>query len=284
MRSLNTSVRNYMIIKIFNNNVILVSYESKEKIILGRGIGFGKHIGDTIQSSPSIDKVFALEGYGSSDKFNELITKVDDKIIGMCEEIIYMISKELNEELDEKIHISLTDHIAFTLYRLQHNDEINNPFLVETETLYKREFDIAQKAVKMLENETGVCIPEGEVGFITLHIHSARNRGKLSNTIKYAYISNSIVELIEDELNIQIDKNSLDYARFVTHIRFAIERIMNNSPIKNELLYAIKKQFKNSYKLSKKVATLIESELGMKVEEDEIGYIAMHIEKLRSAV
>lgn len=281
---MNASISNYKIIKIFNNNVILVSNENKEKIILGRGIGFGKHPGDTIQNSPAINKVFSLEDDGNSSKFNELITKVDDRTIGICEEIIYMLSKELNEELDEKIHISLIDHIAFTLHRLQQKDEIQNPFLIETETLYKSEFELAKKSVLMLEKETGVSIPEGEIGFITLHIHSARNRGKLSNTIKYAYISSSVVELIEDELNIEVDRKSLDYARFVTHIRFAIERIMNNSPIKNELIGAIKKQFKNSYKLSQKVAKLIENELGMKVVDDEIGYIAMHIEKLRSAV
>jgi transcriptional antiterminator len=281
---LNASVPNYKIDKIFNNNVILVSHEDKEKILLGRGIGFGKHPGDTIESSPMVNKVFSLEDDGNSNKFKELITKVDEKTIGICEEIIYMLSRELKEELDEKIHISLIDHIAFTLYRLQQNDEIQNPFLVETETLYKNEFELAKKAVIMLEKETGISIPEGEVGFITLHIHSARNKGKLSNTIKYAYISSSIVEFIEDELNIEIDRRSLDYARFVTHIRFAIERIMNNSPIKNELLGAIKKQFKSSYKLSKKVANLIENELGIRVVDDEIGYIAMHIEKLKSAV
>lgn len=278
------SVPNFKIIKIFNNNVILVSHENKEKIILGKGIGFGKHQGDTIENSPKLNKVFSLEDDGNSNKFKQLITKVDNKTIGICEEIIYMLSRELNEELDEKIHISLIDHIAFTLYRLQQKDEIQNPFLIETETLYKSEFELAKKAVAMLEKETGVSIPEGETGFITLHIHSARNRGKLSNTIKYAYLSSSIVEMIEDELNIAIDRRSLDYARFVTHIRFAIERIINSSPIKNELLGAIKKQFKSSYKLSKKVAELIENELGMRVVEDEVGYIAMHIEKLKSAV
>lgn len=281
---MNASVAGYKVIKIFNNNVILVNHDNKEKIIIGRGIGFGKHPEDIIQNSPLINKVFALENRDNFSKFKELITKVDDKTIGVCEEIIFMVCKELNEELDEKIHISLIDHIAFTLYRLRHNDEIQNPFLVETETLYTNEFEIARKVVTMLEKETGINIPDGETGFIALHIHSARNKGKLSNTIKYAYLSNSIVELIEDELNIAIDRKCLDYVRLVTHIRFAIERIMKNSPIKNELLGTIKRKFKNSYKLSKKVAELIENEIGIKVAEDEIGYIAMHIEKITSAV
>jgi transcriptional antiterminator len=274
----------YKVVKVFNNNVVLVSQEGKEKILFEKGIGFGKHAEEVIENTASISKVFTLESHDNSLKFRQLIKEVDDRTIGLCEEIIYMISKELNEELDEKIHISLTDHIAFTLYRLRQMDEIENPFLVVTETLYKREFKIAQKAVTMIEKEMGIRIPDGETGFITLHIHSARNKGKLSNTIKYTYLSSSIMELIEDELNIQIDTVSLDYARFLIHIRFAIERIINKCQIKNELLGAIKRTLKSSYKLGKKVAALIEEDLNLKVTDDEIGYIAMHIERFKNAI
>jgi len=279
-----TSSAECMVIKVFNNNVILVSQQSKEKIIFEKGIGFGKHTGEVIERIPINSKVFTLENNDNSIKFKKLITKVDDRTIGLCEEIIYMISKELNEELDEKIHISLTDHIAFTLHRLKQMDEIENPFSVVTETLYKKEFKIAQKAVDMIETEMGIKIPYGEIGFITLHIHSARNKGKLSNTIKYTYLSSSIMELIEDELHIEIDTTSLDYARFLIHIRFTIERIMNKVQIKNEMLGAIKQTLNLSYELSKKVASLIEEDLDLKVADDEIGYIAMHIERFKNAI
>lgn len=274
----------YKIVKVFNNNVILVTENEKEKIILGTGLGFGKKSGQIIDKPSNIDKIFSMEDEFNSSKFKELMTQVDDETIGICEEIIYMISKELNEELNEKIHVSLTDHVAFTLLRLKQDDEIENPFLVETETLYKREFDLAKKAVRMLQKRTGVQIPDGEIGFITLHIHSARNRGKLSNTIKYTYISNSIVEFIEDELNIDIDRTSLDYARFITHIRFAIERIMIGKPVKNELLVPIKRKFKESYALARRAAEIISDGLDKPVDEDEIGYLAIHIQKLKSTI
>jgi transcriptional antiterminator len=58
---------------------------------------------------------------------------------------------------------------------------------------------------------------------------------------------------------------------------------MSNSPIKNGLLDTIRKQCSESYNVAVKAAGLIESELGIKVVPDEIGYIAIHIEKLRSA-
>jgi transcriptional antiterminator len=272
----------YTIQKVFNNNVLLVTQKKKEKILFGKGLGFGRHLGEILSSDIKIDKVFSLDDKTNYINFKELVTTVDDELIGLCEEIIFMISKELNEELNEKIHISLTDHIAFTLKRLKQNDEIENPFLVETETLYKREFEIARKAVSMLEKKMNIVIPDGEIGFITLHIHSARNKGKLSNTIKYCFLSNSIIEFIEDSLNLQVDKQSIDYARFITHIRFAIERLLNNTPIRNELLDIIKKQYSDSYSLAESVCKLIENELHLDVVADEVAYIAVHIEKLKN--
>jgi len=273
---------NYTIQKVFNNNVLLVTQKKKEKILFGKGLGFGKHLGDILSADTKIDKIFSLEDKANYNNFRELVNTVDDELIGICEEIIFMISKELNEDLNEKIHISLTDHIAFTLKRLKQNDEIENPFLVETETLYKREFEIARKAVSMLEKKMNIMIPDGEIGFITLHIHSARNKGKLSNTIKCAFLSNTIIEFLEDSLDLQIDTQSIDYARFITHIRFTIERLLNNTPIRNELFHIIKEQYKDSYSLAEKVCKLIESQLNLSVIEDEVAYIAVHIEKFKN--
>lgn len=277
-----SSNSDYEVIKVFNNNVLFVTQSGNEKILFGKGIGFGKHTGDAISHTINVDKIFSIEDSSNTSAFNELVNRTDGNLIGLCEEVICMISSELKEDLNEKIHISLTDHITFTLKRLQENDEIENPFLVETETLYKREFEIARKAVKMIEEQLKVTIPDGEIGFITLHIHSARNQGKLSNTIKYAYLSSTIVEYIEDTLDIYIDRQSLDYARFLTHIRFAIERILNNNPIKNELLKVIKKQYSSSYKLAKEVANIIENQIQIKVIEDEVAYIAVHIQRFKT--
>lgn len=92
----------------------------------------------------------------------------------------------------------------------------------------------------LCEEIIGIKIPDWEIEFIALHVHLARNNGKLSNTIKYTYIGNTIteyVEYVEYALNIEIDRKSLDYARFLIYMRFAIERIMKKSLIKNDLLY-----------------------------------------------
>lgn len=274
----------YVVIKSFNNNILLVSQDDNEKILFGKGIGFGKHTGHILSPSINVEKVFTIEDNSTKHIFNELINKIDNNLVGLCEEVICMISTELDEDLNEKFHISLIDHITFTLKRLKENDEIENPFLLETKALYNKEFRIARKAVKMLENRLNISIPDGEIGFITLHIHSARNRGKLSNTLKYAYLSNTIIEFLENILNIKIDKHSLDYARFLTHIRFALERISNGTPIRNELLDIIKKKYSQSYNIAKQVSDIFERELNVQIIDDEVAHLAMHIQRFKSSI
>lgn len=269
--------------KVFNNNVVLVDHDGKEKILFGKGIGFGKKQGEEIKDKENIEKIFTLDNDENSKNFENLINYTDSKVVGMCEEVIYMIQQELDEELDEKIHISLTDHIAFTLKRLEANEEIQNPFLIETETLYNKEFKIATKVARFIEKTSGVEIPDGEIGFITLHIHTARNAGKLSNTIKYAFLSNTVIEYIEDNLNIYVDRQSLDYARFITHIRFCIQRVLNGTTVKNDLLEVIKDTYKESFKLAKSIGEIIEDQIDKTIDENEVSYLAMHIERLRNA-
>lgn len=272
--------KKYIIKKVLNNNTVLALEDSSEKIILGSGVGFGRREGDTLVHGSGIEKIFTLQEPTNKAKFNELMNNVEGDVVSICEEIITMIENNLKENLNEGIHISLIDHINFTLKRLRENNDIVNPFLVETEVLYKREYALAQIAVGMLEKRTGIRIPDGEAGFIALHIHSARNKGNLSKTIKYTYITNIIVKFVEDNLKIILDKESINYARFVIHLRFTIERLINNNPIRNELLGAIRRKFKNSYRLSEKIGKILEENLNVKAVPDEIGYIAIHLENL----
>lgn len=274
----------YEIIKTFNNNVVMAKQHGIEKILIKKGIGFSAKAGDRIPVNTEFERVFIIENPETSLKFNQLISGIDQQLVGICEEVLHLICSATGEKPSEEMHIRLTDHIAFTVLRLQKNDLIENPFLVEIETLYRKEMEIAREAVALMEKELGLCIPEEEAGFIALHIHSLRSKDKLSNTIKYAYICNSALEIIEDELGIEIDRRSIDYVRFTSHVRFAVERILKNISIKNDLLPAIKKTYKDSFRLAIAVATMMEKELYTAVPEGEVGYLAMHIERLKNAI
>ena len=204
------------VIKALNNNMVLVKDQGVEKILFSKGIGFNKRFGDILEENLEVDKIFSIEDERNQQNLKEVYNRV---------EAIAEISEELGEELNESIHIGLIDHLAVAMKRLKNKEEISNPFIVEIETLYNVEFEMAKKIIKKLQRKYRVKFPQGEIGFITLHIHSVRNGRKLSNTIKYSYLANRIVAHIEKRFNAKINKRSLDYARFLSHIRFTIERI-----------------------------------------------------------
>jgi transcriptional antiterminator len=272
----------FNVIKVFNNNIVLVYQANVQKIIYEKGIGVGKQSGDNISKDASIEKIASIKNKINYDNFYKLVNSVDEELIALCEEIIYMISKELNEDLQERVHISLIDHIEFTLNRLKNGEDIKNPLLDEIKILFSKEYNLAQKAATMIEDKTKIHFPDDEIGFITMHIHSARNEGGLSNTVRYVFISNTITKMIEDELNIKIDRKSLGYDRFITHIRFTIQRILNNKPVQNKLLHTIKGKYHASFKLAQKISQFIEGELNLKVNEDEIAFLAIYIQKFKS--
>lgn len=225
--------------------------------------------------------MFSIEDQENINNFKYITRNIDSDFLGVCEEGIYEISNQLNCELNERIHIGLIDHLFVAVERLKNDKEVENPFLVETQTLYPKEYELAEMISNMVGEHCHIKFPEGEIGFITLHIHSAINDGKVSNTVKNTYLSNVIVEYVENELNIKINRKSLDYARFCTHIKFAIQRIMENTTVNNELAKVIKDTYKESYKISENICKVIEEELKLKVSEDEIAFLTIHIERFR---
>lgn len=270
-----------LVAKVFNNNIVLVNSENKEKILFAKGIGFGKKPGNIVAAGTKIEKVFSIENQENINNFKDITRKIDSDFLGVCEEGIYEISNQLKRELNERIHIGLIDHLFVSVERLKNDKEIENPFLVETQTLYPKEYELAEMMANIVGNHCNIKFPQGEIGFITLHIHSAINDGKISNTVKNTYLSNTIVEYVEKELNIEIDRKSLDYARFCTHIKFAIQRIMGNATVNNELSKVIKDTYQESYEISKKICKIIEEELELKVSKDEIAFLTIHIERFR---
>ena len=278
------NIKKGIVIKALNNNMVLIKEQGVEKILLAKGIGFNKKFGDILEDNLEVDKVFSIEDKKNQENLKEVYNRVDGEFVAICEEALAEISEELGEELNETIHIGLIDHLAIAMKRLKNKEQINNPFIVEIETLYSVEFEMAKKIVNKLQDKYEIDFPEGEIGFITLHIHSARNGKMLSNSIKYSYLSNKIIIYIEEKFNSKIDKRSLDYARFLSHIRFTIERVLTDTVLKNDLTEIIKKSYPISYEIAEGASKIIEETLDKKVCDDEVAYIAMHVERFRVAL
>jgi transcriptional antiterminator len=273
----------YIINRVFSNNVVLVNESStaEEVILLGKGIGFGKKPGDQLPAADDrIEKKFRLEDENHIKQYHRLINQVDKAIIGISEEIIALIAKELTPQLNEHVHVALPDHIQFAIDRLHNGLEIVNPFLLEIQTLYPKEFALAKRAAQMIEQRFEVGIPESEVGFLALHIHSAASDFPVSKAVRFTNLIQELVEHVEGQTGTTLEKDSIDYVRLITHLRFAMERIRQGKAIQNPLLDRVKASFPDAYTLAEGLGSLISERLEVVVPEDEIGYIALHLHRM----
>ncbi len=273
---------NYTIITVMNNNVVLAkNHKTKnEVVLLGKGIGFGKKKDTSVFFSEDIiERSFININKSVKKEYYELIQQMDLEIMGLCQEIILMAEEEIGD-LNENIHIVLTDHIGFAIERLRQNIEIANPFLHEIKILYTDEFKIGMAAIELINDHIDVKLPEEEAAFIALHLHSARKNKAVKKTLKNTKVIKEIVAYLESEIGSDITEDALTYRRLLTHIRAGIDRIESGLVLENPLLETIKMEFKDSWDIASKAKEIIESKLDLEVPDDEQGYLTIHIDRL----
>lgn len=274
---------NFRILKVLNNNIVLAyDLENKyETILIGKGIGFSKKENKkTYIPLDNIQKSFVAEDEKTKNEYFNIAKNIDQRIIELTENIIIEAEKKLGE-LNSHIHIILTDHIAFAIERVKMGLNINNPFIDEIQILYKDEFLIAKTGVDIIKSKLGVDLGFGEIGFIAMHLHSSRNNVNVKETMKNTRILNEIIEIIETNLGIKFNKSEYTYKRLINHIQGALERIRVGKNVNNPLLNSIKKDFSESFKLIRKIQKKIEEEYEIEVSEQELGYMAIHVERLK---
>ncbi|MDL4858019.1 PRD domain-containing protein [Enterococcus faecalis] len=270
--------------KVLKQNAVLVLDEGQEKVAVGKGVGFNKTKNDVL-SRQLVERMFVMEPEGLK-KLQVLLSQIEDKYFLASEEIIQHAETVLGEKLNEHINIGLSDHIAFAAENIQNNIIVRNKLLSEIEILYSEEFAIAQWAVEYLTQTLEIPFSYDEAGYIAIHIHSARSgRTDNSKSIREVTIVSEIIHLIEQELAIDIhdDKNSLSYSRLVNHLRLFIHRFQQNqyAVLDEEILEVVKKKYAESYEISKKVQVLLMRNFHYQVPNEELGYLSIHIERLR---
>ncbi len=271
--------------KVLNNNVIIVkdSHES-ELIMIGKGIGFSKKKGDII-SDQQYEKVFKLVNEKEQELYKQLLHNVDDQIIQAIHEAIRHIQERLKLPVNEHIHIALTDHIAFAVKRVEQGMDINNPFLRDTKLLYPDEYNIAEEVITFLNERLDIELPESEIGFVALHIHSSISNRSLSQINHHSRLITRLILIIEDQLGINIDKQSIHYARLVSHLRRVIDRVIDNESVDvhEKLAEVLKTEYPVCYNLSWKLVKIIQQTIRKPISETEIIYITIHLQRLTTS-
>ncbi|MCH1639356.1 PRD domain-containing protein [Paenibacillus timonensis] len=271
--------------KVLNNNVIIANHpERGEVVVIGKGIGFNRKTGDSIPLE-AVEKMFILTNQQEQEQYKQLVPQVDEQLIEIIGEIIMYITRKTQTDLNEHIHIALTDHLAFAIKRAEQDIAFHNPFLFETKEIYPMEFELAEYAIGLIKERLGVDLGEDEIGFVALHINSAMTNRHISEVRGHAQLIADLVGIIEAELHFSILRHSLDYSRLLTHLRFAIERIRRGEQVSevDKLEMLLKQEYPDLYSLAYKLTKVMEQRLKMPVYQAEVSYLTMHLHRVAPA-
>ncbi len=266
--------------KILNNNAAIVMDGQEEKIAIGSGIAFNKRKNDVISLS-KVKRLFVME---EKEKFQQLLLQIPEAHFAISEQIILYAEKMIGTKLNEHIHISLTDHLSFAIERVKEGIHLENKLLNEIKVLYQTEFKIGLWALKLIAEQLHIEMPIDEAAYIALHIHTAKMQTKdMHETIRQTSIMRDIVELIKTDLKMTFADDDIAYQRLITHLRYVISRIDTHElhTLDEEMLEMIKKKFPDSFRCSEEVSSLLQLKYEQKLPAAELGYIALHIERLR---
>lgn len=272
------------IIKTFNNNICLVEdAKHQEMILMGKGIAFGLKKDDEVDPN-KIDKKFVFDTKELNDKFNALFDQVPVKYIELSSNIIDYATKALNIIFDNSIYLALSDHISYAIERYQNGEVLKNALLFDIKKFYPNEFKVALKALDMIAYETEIKMSEDEAGFIAMHFVNAGQSGEaMSQTIAVTKMVEDILQIVEYHYHLALDENSINYIRFVSHIRFFARRLFSNeiyNDDQDDLFEQIRNKYPTSYQCSLKVKKYILLNYNIDLGNDEMVYFMLHINRV----
>lgn len=220
----------------------------------------------------------------SFKKIKELIPDIDLRVI---EIILKEAEREFNLSLTDEAFEGMVVHIAISIRRLNSNKavELNKEQLQAIKEV--KEYEIGQWIAGKFKSEFSVNFSESEIAYLTLHILGSKihenvqlsSHSKIIDSIdeKLKTFTKDVINLISNILGTDLNKDVRLYNGLILHLRPAINRMEHGMNLRNPLIDEIKDKMPAVFGASWATSNLFEKYFNIKVSEEEIGYIAMHV-------
>ena len=221
-----------------------------------------------------------------AEQLKELLANMPLEHAAISNDIIAYAKEQLKLRLNQSIYVTLTDHINFAIERIGQGIKPENALLWEIKQFYPQEFRLGQYAVELIKERLGMDMPEDEAGFIALHFVNAEYGTDIRDALNFPNLMKEILEIAQESLQIELDESTLHYERFVTHVKFLLQRIYRRELLTNEekeLVEMMQKKYPREYACSRRIADYIEQATECKLSGEEVMYLAIHIRRVTMA-
>jgi lichenan operon transcriptional antiterminator len=182
---------------------------------------------------------------------------------------------------------NLVMHIAIAIQRIKKGKNVEVGTIEIDQIENQLEYEVASRIVASIEAAFSIKIPLGEVAYITIHLLGAKHfenmnieetdLSKVVGEINYRLVNDILFE-INRVYRIDLRNDQELIYGLGLHLRSAINRLKYRMNLRNPMLKEIKEHYPFSFELGITAAGVIQTSGELIVNEDEIGYIAIHLE------
>lgn len=268
-----------------NNALIILNDAGKEEIVCGKGIGFKKKIGDEIDTT-LINKVFVLARTSLTKQLESLLHDIPIEYIETCNQIVEMARLEIGKKLNDSLLISLSDHLYAAMDRFHDGVQITNGLLWDIKQFYEVEFEIGCKALKVIEENFHVRLPEAEAAYIALHLVNAMmDDSSMEEIYNITKVITDITNIVKYYFAMDFDTTSAYYYRFITHLKFFARRLFEQKQYQEEeetldLFEVVKVKYETAYHCVKKIGIFLKEKYAYDLRDEEKLYLTIHVQRV----
>ncbi|TMN21742.1 BglG family transcription antiterminator [Lentibacillus cibarius] len=182
---------------------------------------------------------------------------------------------------------NLLIHLLIAYKRIKDGHQISLYQTDFKEITEQREFKVADRILKKVEQTLEVTFPEEEVAYVAIHLLGTKmvsadenlNETNVEHLIDPTTreLVNAILIKIEDKMNLKINRDQELMVALGLHLKPAINRYKYGMNIRNPMLNDIKRNYPFAYEAGIIAGLAIEEHTGSEIDENEIGYLALHI-------
>ncbi|BAM48317.1 BglG family transcription antiterminator [Amphibacillus xylanus] len=150
----------------------------------------------------------------------------------------------------------------------------------------QKEYQVALSIVRKTETILEIKFPDVEIAYITIHLLGTKmvKQSKLTETEfenilekQTQVLTTKILDLIEAKMNLGIRHDQELIIGLGLHLKPAINRYKYGMNIRNPMLNDIKLNYPVAFEAAVMAGMVLDNEINVLIDENEIGYIALHI-------
>lgn len=273
------------VVKVLNTSVVLAVEDGNgEVILMGKGIGFRKSIGQALTPEET-DRVFVLRDRETNRNILQLAAQIDGRVFEITRRVVEYARTRYQMQLMDHIYLALTDHLAFAVKRQEEGLTLPGTYLLDVKRFNPREYDVGRYALQLVQTELNVFLPEDEISNIAFHfINAQRITAPADDSVKMSKIIKGILEIVKYTFSVDYNEDSVSYSRFLTHLQALAHRLVQGIPLTDDLTDFLYEQVvpkcPEEYRSTDRIGAFLHDSFGITLSREEALYLTIHIHRI----